>query len=267
MLRSIWPTGTRGSLTSKTMLEGALQTDVGGYTADMAYRYPHFHTSLLFEDMSFRAGPRPGEPMPEFDLPTTDGDRVRKSDFVGRRPLLLTMGSVTCPMTADADTTLKRLHEEFGDDIAFVTLYVREAHPGDRYPQPDSIEQKMAFARELKQRDVLPWPVVVDDVDGTLHRELDPKPNAVYLMDTEGRVAFRALWSNDRYEVLRKPLAELAGGRAPFTQHQGRMVPMMRGLTRMDHMLELSGPTARRDVRRSAPPMYAMARLAARVKR
>lgn len=217
--------------------------------------------------MAFRAGPRPGEPMPDFDLPNTDGGRVRKSDFVGRQPLLMSMGSVTCPMTADADPQLKRLHEEFGERIAFVTLYVREAHPGDRYPQPDSMEQKTDFARELKTRDALPWPVAVDDLDGALHQQLDPKPNAIYLMDAEGRVAFRALWSNDRYEALREPLAAMAEGRSPMTQRQARMVPMMRGMTHMDEMLKSSGPTARRDVIRSVPPMYAMARLASRIKR
>jgi FPC/CPF motif-containing protein YcgG len=100
--------------------------------------------------------------MPEFDLPTTDGGRVRKNDFVGQQPLLLTMGSVTCPMTADANPILQRLHDEFGEHIAFVTLYVREAHPEDRYPQPDSFEQKKSFARELQQRDALRWPVAVD---------------------------------------------------------------------------------------------------------
>jgi hypothetical protein len=34
----------------------------------------------------------------------------------------------------------------------------------------------MSFARELQQRDALRWPVAVDDLDGTLHRQLDPKP-------------------------------------------------------------------------------------------
>lgn len=47
------------------------------------------------EDMSFRTGPRPGEPMPDFELLTTDGGHVRKEDFVGKKPLLLTMGSFT----------------------------------------------------------------------------------------------------------------------------------------------------------------------------
>jgi hypothetical protein len=61
----------------------------------MEYRYPHFKRRLLMADMAFGGGPRPGRPMPDFDLPTTDGGRVRKHDFVGQRPLLLTFGSVT----------------------------------------------------------------------------------------------------------------------------------------------------------------------------
>ncbi|MGK5448622.1 deiodinase-like protein [Streptomyces radiopugnans] len=227
----------------------------------MTYRYPHFHTRLVVDDMRFRAGPRPGEQMPDFDLPTVDGGCVGKSDFVGRKPLLLTMGSVTCPMTAAADPALKRLHADFGDRVAFVTLYVREAHPGDRYPQPERMERKEAHARGLKDRDGLPWPVAVDDIDGTLHRRLDPKPNAAYLMDTDGRVAFRILWSDDRAPVLRSALESVLSGHPPMSGHQGRMVPVLRGVAEMDRMLTLSGPTARRDVRKAAPPMYAMARL------
>ena len=46
-------------------------------------------------------------------------------------------------MTASAGSALKQLHEEFGDRVAFVTLYVREAHPGERYPQSQTLEQKL----------------------------------------------------------------------------------------------------------------------------
>ena len=34
-------------------------------------------------------------------------------------------------MTASAGPVLKRLYQEFGDRVAFGTLYVREAHPGE----------------------------------------------------------------------------------------------------------------------------------------
>ncbi|HET8632073.1 MAG TPA: hypothetical protein VFL91_31990 [Thermomicrobiales bacterium] len=60
----------------------------------MEYRYPHFRRELVLEDLAFRGGPWPGQPLPDFDLPTAGGGRVRKHDFVGR-PLLLLFGSVT----------------------------------------------------------------------------------------------------------------------------------------------------------------------------
>lgn len=60
----------------------------------MEYRYPHFRRELLMEDMGFSRGPRPGEPFPDFDLPTTDGGRVRSSEYRGQ-PLLVTFASVT----------------------------------------------------------------------------------------------------------------------------------------------------------------------------
>ena len=61
----------------------------------MDYRYRHFTRDLLEEDVSFSSAAAPGRQLPDFDLVSTDGARIRKSDFVGRRPLLLTFGSVT----------------------------------------------------------------------------------------------------------------------------------------------------------------------------
>src|SRR5919197_420049 len=104
-------------------------------------------------------------------------------------------------MTASAVPALKQLYAEFGDRMAFAVLYVREAHPGERYPQPRSFEQKLEHARAFKRREQLPWPVAVDDLEGSLHRALDAKPNAFYLMDADGNVAFRSLWSNDERTV------------------------------------------------------------------
>lgn len=61
----------------------------------MEYRYAHFRRQLLMEDMRFSRGPRPGELFPDFDLPTTAGTRLRRSDSIGVTPLLMTFGSVT----------------------------------------------------------------------------------------------------------------------------------------------------------------------------
>ena len=60
------------------------------------YRYTHFSTAALLEDLRFPPeSPEPGEPFPEFDLPTTTGGRIRKADFVGRRPMFMVAASYT----------------------------------------------------------------------------------------------------------------------------------------------------------------------------
>ncbi len=62
----------------------------------MEYAYDHFRAEMLKEDASFTEAGAPGTPMPDFDLPTVDGDRARRADYIAReRPLLLTFGSVT----------------------------------------------------------------------------------------------------------------------------------------------------------------------------
>ena len=163
-------------------------------------------------------------------------------------------------MTESAGPVLERLHEEFGDRVNFVTVYVREAHPGDRFPQPDTTERKIAHARAYQERDRIPWPLVVDDIEGTLHRALDPKPHSAYLVDANGIVVGRVLWANDS-RALHRAMEALVAGQAPG-ETENKVVPMMRGLGKIDEVLSQAGGYARTDFRREVPPMYAMARLA-----
>ncbi|MBI4377336.1 MAG: hypothetical protein HY549_12925 [Elusimicrobia bacterium] len=180
------------------------------------YRYPRFKSKYLVRDLSFQRGPAPGQPFPNFDLELVDGGRIRKEDLLGRKPFLITLGSATCPMTAAADLSLKPLYEEFGGRVEFLTLYVREAHPGDRIPQPETFEEKLRHARAFKRRDRLPWAVAIDDIDGTLHQRLGSHPNAAYMVDIEGNVAYRVLWSNDPKAIRRGLEAIVAGQLAPI---------------------------------------------------
>ena len=229
----------------------------------MEYRYPRFKREALLEGLYFGGGLSPGLPMQPFDLPTTDGGRVRKSDFVGRQPLLLTFASITCPMVAGNGPALKRLHEEFDDRVDFVTLYVREAHPGERYPQPNTFEQKLEYARAYKERDHIPWFVAVDDLEGDLHRNLDPKPDAAYIVDADGNVAFRTVSSSNE-RVLREGLEAIVSCQPlPIGERQPRVVPLLKGLGLMYETLGFAGREAKQDLLSEVPTMYALARLAA----
>ena len=61
----------------------------------MQYRYDAFMRRLLAEDAGFTATGAPGTRLPDFELTDVDGAIVRRSDYVGSRPLLLTFGSIT----------------------------------------------------------------------------------------------------------------------------------------------------------------------------
>lgn len=165
-------------------------------------------------------------------------------------------------MTLSAGPALKQLYTEFGDRIDFVALYVREAHPGDRYPQPARFERKLAHARDYRERDQLPWPVAIDSIGGDLHRTLDPKPSPLYIVDREGNVAFRTLWSNERAGAIRQALKAVAAGRSPVGERTPRLLPMLRGTGVSAEVWDLAGVTAKRDVLKQAPPMYLMAQAA-----
>lgn len=166
-------------------------------------------------------------------------------------------------MTASAGPALKGLFAEHGDRISFLTVYIREAHPGSRYPQPITREEKIAHARAYKERDGIPWTIAVDDIAGSFHRSLDPKPNNAYFIDDHGRIVFRLLWSNDDAGLRQGAEILLSAEPSAHTgESRARVLPMLRGLGLMDDVLGGPGDTARRDVRRAMPEVYALARLA-----
>jgi hypothetical protein len=105
--------------------------------------------------------------------------------------------------------------------------------------------------------------VVVDDINGSLHQTLDARPEATYLMDTDGTVAFRALWAHHE-RVLRQVLQAIVSGQpSPLDENQEKLIPMLEGMGVMYEILGFAGKPARRDVAREVPPMYGIAHLAA----
>jgi hypothetical protein len=58
------------------------------------YRFESFTSDLIEEFAAFHAGPAAGQPLPEFQLATTDGGSVGKGSFRGK-PLLIAFGSFT----------------------------------------------------------------------------------------------------------------------------------------------------------------------------
>lgn len=58
------------------------------------------------------------------------------------------------------------------------------------------MEQKIKHAQAFRDRFEIKRPVVVDDLEGTLHRQFGMLPNMTYLIGRAGRVLFRSDWTD-----------------------------------------------------------------------
>ncbi|MBM2810627.1 MAG: alkyl hydroperoxide reductase/Thiol specific antioxidant/Mal allergen [Chloroflexi bacterium] len=136
---------------------------------------------------------RVGAPAPDFDLASVDGGRVRLHDVLRERHAVLIFGAITSPVTATNLPELNRLWEYYKwRDVQFLFIYVREPHPGEVYPHHTSMDQKIAVAKELQRLEEIRFPVLVDELDGQVHRAYGPRPNPIAVVSRNGRLMYRA---------------------------------------------------------------------------
>jgi peroxiredoxin len=220
-----------------------------------SYNYRSFDREQLRKELNGKQmnGPKPGEEAPDFELPSLEGEKVRLSDYAGERNVVLTFGSATCPMTAGSIRGLNRLYEQYADeDVRFLFVYVREAHPGEDVPAHRSLGDKAEGAELLREEEEVEMPILLDTLDGKVHRQYGGRPNPSYVIDKSGRVAFRAVWT--RPSVVEEALEELLeqqeeSGREHAVVRGGEdtALPRRYGLLHAHRALERGGPRAVRD--------------------
>jgi thiol-disulfide isomerase/thioredoxin len=228
--------------------------------AGRAYRFTRLALALVISDMRFESSdPGPGDAVPWFDLPTLDGRRFRSDDLSGTGPVLMVFGSSTCPVTDDAAPGLRDLHRRFGDRVRFIMVNVREAHPGSSIRQPVTMRSKAENACMLQALHEFPFEVAIDDIDGTLHRALGPKPNSAYILGRDNTIVFRAHWASDTV-ALASALSSVAAGRTPAPDRAGGVMrASLRMLPHLGPTLDRAGRSAWYDMWRVAPPLAGLA--------
>src|ERR1700751_3499767 len=110
------------------------------------YNYHSFRRNRLLRDLAtsqLGGAPRPGDRAPDFVGRTLQGDTVHLKDFRGRKNVVLTFGSATCPQTAGSLPGLNDLYEDRDPNVEFFFVYTREAHPGDKLAAHRSFEEKV----------------------------------------------------------------------------------------------------------------------------
>lgn len=194
------------------------------------YNYEHF--GLEHRGLDQLEGVRVGEAAPDFTAIRLDGTQVKLSDFRGK-PVVLETGSVSCPMYVGKIEPMNALAFRF-PDVAFLVLYVREAHPGQHIGAHREGAEKVAAARIVVDQEHEGRTIIVDDLAGTAHRHYGAMPNTVHVIDADGRVAFRAIW-NDPLAVeaaLRKILVGQDAGAVPTRFRPAGVSTVLRVLRR-----------------------------------
>lgn len=107
----------------------------------------------------------------------------------------------------------------------FLDVVVRQAHPGADWPTYHTFEEKLLDARRYVREEGIPWPVIVDDLEGTVHQAYGGMADPTYLIDTAGRVSLYQLWTYA--PVLHEAVEQLL--------EQGGRGIAMGGVDRMPH--------------------------------
>jgi len=194
-----------------------------------------------------------GAAAPEFEAQTLDGTILRLSQFRGSKHVVMMTGAVTSPMCAFEVPALNALQAEFADkNFVFLLLYTRESHPAENYRAHESFEQKLSYARELQRLENIRLPIIVDHLDGRIHRAYGVWPNALFVIHKDGRLVFRSNMANDR--ALRQFLEDtvaadraVAAGRVVHLQYSERVVAHEADQATHRRVYERAGPKAFED--------------------
>jgi Flp pilus assembly protein TadD len=144
------------------------------------------------------------------------------------KPVVLVFGSYTCPKLRSSVADLKRIAGQYRERVDFRLVYIREAHAPDGGADWQStineregivlrparnLAEKREHADLCLRKLELPWPAVVDDMDGAAESAYQAWPSRVYIVDRNGRVAFNS-WLGEqdfRPDDFEKALREILG--------------------------------------------------------
>lgn len=80
--------------------------------------------------------------------------------------------------------------------IGSIFLYTNEAHPGEYYPHHTSFEQKLRYARDLRDKLGVTRAILVDALDGACHRAYGGMPNMAWIISQAGIPVYKSDWTD-----------------------------------------------------------------------
>ncbi len=148
--------------------------------------------------------PEVGQKVPDFTLHLLDSEKtVTLSKVYRDKPVVLTLGSYTCPPYRNALEGINELSQQYKDDFAFYFVYIKEAHATDERPsrgnermgiefkQPTTYQEREIIAKTCQRQIELTMPILVDSIDNTVERLFAAAPNRTYLINQDGIVLYK----------------------------------------------------------------------------
>jgi hypothetical protein len=80
--------------------------------------------------------------------------------------------------------------------VRSVFIYTREAHPGERCRHHTSMADKRRNARDFKTEFKVKRQILLDDLDGTVHRAYGMLPNMSWIVGRGGLILYKAAWTD-----------------------------------------------------------------------
>lgn len=82
--------------------------------------------------------------------------------------------------------------------VSFLFVYTREAHPAEHLRHHLSFAQKLDAARAMVERWSIERQMLVDDLEGTVHRAYGMLPNMSFIINRAGTVLYKASWTDPK---------------------------------------------------------------------
>jgi len=143
-----------------------------------------------------------GHPAPDVTLYGADGRAFRLSTLRGR-PLVLMVGSYTCPQLRNGAPEVSRLYERHKEAARFLMAYIREAHPdgeawqstinrreGISLPEAHTMPERAEHAALCRRQLEIPFEAALDGLDGKAEASFSAFPSRVFVIDSRGTVTF-----------------------------------------------------------------------------
>ena len=154
-------------------------------------------------DAPTQSGLSAGSIAPDFTLPDPKTGRpIHLAQLFGKAPIVLILGSYTCPNFRAAAPALNAFYRQYGNRMPFYMVYIREAHPTGTWQSTRNEREQVALdpatnmqeksghaalcARKLK----IDFPILIDGMDGAVESRYSAWPSRVFVIDPQGRIAY-----------------------------------------------------------------------------